>query len=232
MMDLFQATARTADSLLDAITAGVRIPVHLTVTQNRVSLASVRFLGGRIRLRLHAAFLQAPDAVLQSLASYLRDHRREHWRTVAEFARSIHLTDPAAHPRRPRLEGQGRVWNLAAMAEDVNRTFFGGRVECQVGWGRGRPVRRRGRRSRSIRYGSWDAITRSVRMHPLLDDPRVPSEFVRYILFHEMLHAVVPAERKHGRQYVHSAQFRTLERQFPDLARMRVLSKTLLDVLV
>jgi hypothetical protein len=59
----------------------------------------------------------------------------------------------------------------------------------------------------------------------------VPEEFVRYIIFHEMLHAVVPSVRRNGQRRDHHATFRVLERRFPGLARMKKLSAELLDML-
>ncbi len=207
--------------------------VLLTVTRNRISMASVRFPRSGAIVRLHEAFLSAPDDVLLALRAYLRTRRRADWTTVAAFARTIRAD--RHHPVRiPRLESQGQVYDLGAIADEVNRVFFAGRVVCKVGWGRERPRRRRARwwRGRSIRYGSWDATTRTVRVHPLLDDSRVPREFVRYIMFHEMLHAVVPGERRGGRLNHHPREFRMLERQYPNLAEMNRLAKRLLDLLV
>jgi hypothetical protein len=44
----------------------------------------------------------------------------------------------------------------------------------------------------------------------------VPPWFLRYILYHEMLHAVVPDEPgPNGRRCVHTAKFYERERKFP-----------------
>ncbi len=73
---------------------------------------------------------------------------------------------------------------------------------------------------------------RTIRIHPLLDDSRVPRTFVEYIVFHEMLHAVVPSDRSSGRRYDHPEAFRVLERSFPNLPEMKVLASELLRMLV
>ena len=247
--ELILREARSDSELADALKDGVLGTLQLHLTRNRVSMASVRFYSrGRVVLRLHEAFRAAPDEVIGALGAYMQTRRREDWAVVAAFARTIQA-ERRAPVRVPKLETKGRVWDLDVIAEEVNRTFFEGRVQCRVGWGRGRPqhqslrhgagqgaaatgwlkVRRAGR---SIRYGSWDVATRTVRIHPLLDDVRVPQEFVRYIVFHEMLHAEVPEVRHRGRRYVHSAQFRLLERRFPELKRMGVLARELLEKLV
>ncbi|MDA1044551.1 MAG: DUF45 domain-containing protein [Verrucomicrobia bacterium] len=207
--------------------------VDVTLTRNRVSMISVVFPPHRrdaVQLRLHEKFLDAPLDTLHALRTYLRTRRRSAWQTVADYARRI-PTQGVQATRSPRLRTRGDVYDLGVIFAEVNATFFNGRVDCGIGWGRQRVTRRRRSRWRSIRYGSWDAATRRIRIHPLLDDTRVPAAFVRYIVFHEMLHTVVPSEHRNNRRYDHSPQFRKLERQFPEWSAMQDLSKQLLDIL-
>ncbi|MDA0577948.1 MAG: hypothetical protein O3B24_07610 [Verrucomicrobia bacterium] len=225
---------RTEAELSCLLGEGLDGGLQLVMTQNRVSLASVRFVSrGRAVLRLQEMFLSAPDDVIQALRRYLQTRKRTDWSVVSAFARARHVERGKAQ-RIPPLESCGRVWDLATIAKEVNDTFFNGRVKCRVGWGRSRPRRRRLRwgGGRSIRYGSWDATTRTVRVHPLLDDVRVPAAFVRYIVFHEMLHAVVPGERRGTRLLHHPRAFRVLEKQFPELDKMNRLARRLLSALV
>lgn len=204
-------------------------PVDMTVTRNRVSMVSVRFgLGGRPRVRVHEAFLAAPEPIAVSLGQYLSTRARADWRVVADYAGTIRPV--AAESRRVAVRTRGRVYDLAVIHEAVNRRYFNGQVKCRIGWG-GFGRRRRRARSRHIRYGSYNAALNLVRIHPLLDDERVPLEFMEYIVFHELLHAAVPSERGAGRWRHHPGHYRTLERQFPDLERMQRLSRELVEVL-
>jgi hypothetical protein len=51
----------------------------------------------------------------------------------------------------------------------------------------------------------------------LLDQDFVPRFFVRYIVFHEMLHAFVGISRTPtGRRQVHSGTFKRLEKSYPE----------------
>src|SRR5213075_3179426 len=53
-------------------------------------------------------------------------------------------------------------------------------------------------------------------INPDHDQPFVPPWFLRYILYHEMLHAVVPDEAgPNGRRCVHTEKFYERERKFP-----------------
>lgn len=223
-------TGISKELLLDLLRDGSDLPIKLTITTNRVSMASISFPHNHdaIKVRLHADFLKAPHDVIEALRSYVRTRRKRDWEVISAFAKSI-VSGPKRPARRIRKNSAGRVYDLKELRDDVNRSFFNSRVSCGIEWARTRPASRR-RRSRSIRYGTWDAEDQTVRISPLLDDSRVPYAFIRYIVFHEMLHAVVPVETRRGRRYYHPPTFRSLERSYPDLKRMHQLAKQLVDV--
>lgn len=56
-----------------------------------------------------------------------------------------------------------------------------------------------------------------VKVNRVLDREDVPLSFVRYIVFHEMLHHLYPPKRgKRGRRDIHHSEFRTHERRFQE----------------
>ena len=234
--DLFATSAKaSAESLRRFLSEAGDCRVDLTLTRNRVTMASVAFVTERhARVRLHAHFITAPEDIWNALAAYLRTRRRRDWNRVAAFSKTIDTSSEAKREPVSRLSGKGRIYDLSEIGKAVNQRFFSGRVRYQIGWGRNRPERRKGRgqRGRSIRFGSWSRTTHTIRVHPLLDDERVPQEFVEYIVFHEMLHAVVPSDCSSGRRYDHPETFRVLERNFPKLPEMKQLAGKLLRMLV
>ena len=219
---------RTVEELYEALCRHGGRPVGLTLTRNRVSLISIRFEAAGARVRMHHAFLSAPDEVITALGRYLAKRSRSAWQVVSAFAGS--LTPEPHHPKLVRTLTQGRIYDLAVIRDRVNQFYFNGRLDCRIGWGRQGQSRRRSR-TRTIRYGSYSKAQNLVRINPLLDDPRVPAEFVEYIVFHEMLHAAVPSEKGASRWAHHHAMYRMHERRFPDHARMRALSGELVLVL-
>ena len=229
-LELLDAPAgRTPEALRDALGRLSGGGIRLTITRNRVSMVSIRHAHGAPAVRLDRAFLAAPEAVIVALARYLRDRSGAAWRVVRHYTSTI-LPDPGS-PRRLCLATQGRFHDLAAIRERVNARHFGGQLRCGITWGRAGLRPRRRTRSRTIRFGSYERARDLVRINPLLDDPRVPADFMEYIVFHELLHAVVPAEPgARGHRY-HHATFRVLERRFPDVARMRRLANELVATL-
>ena len=229
--DLFASSAgASAEALRRFLSEHGNCRVDLTLTRNRVSMASPEFVReGHARVRLHEQFLRAPMEVWESLARYLRTRRRSAWQLVAAHAQTIDTSSEARPIRRRKLRQKGSVHDLREIARGVNQGFFNGCIKYSIGWGRDRQdTRKKGRRRRSIRYGSWSRSSRTISIHPRLDDLRVPRCFVEYIVFHEMLHAVVPSDRTNGRRYDHPEAFRVLERAFPELDAMKQLAGELL----
>ncbi len=213
------------DELANYLSAGLDHPVSIVVTRNRSSLIRLRPKPeGGYDLRTHACLLQAPPETLRALKRFLVTHRRADWRAVCGFIRGA-PRESRPVPNRS-LRTAGAVHDLQTILDTVNASFFPVPCPCRITWGR--PASRlRGRVRRHIAYGSYHREPALIRIHPLLDDPRVPRDFVAFIVFHERLHAELGAENRSGRQCHHTARFRSLERQFPDFDRHQQLAQSL-----
>jgi hypothetical protein len=226
--ELFEAAPLSAAGLERLLCAEGGPELRLRVTRNRVAMVSLRAPPrGPVRLRVHEQFLAAPAPVLAALRQCLRQRTPDAWRTVCAFARAIRPAPggPCA-ARRAALRTRGRVHDLAAIYHAVNAEFYAGRIACRIGWGRPGARRRRARR-RCIRFGSWSPGTRTIRVHPALDDEAVPAAFVRYIVFHELLHAAICGQTTARSGCGHGPDFRQLERRFPGLPAMNRLAREL-----
>jgi predicted metal-dependent hydrolase len=84
-----------------------------------------------------------------------------------------------------------------------------------VTWARSHTARASASR-RSIKLGSYTSRDRLIRVHPALDAAFVPRFFVEYIVYHEMLHHVLPPRLLNGRRELHGPAFLARERQFHD----------------
>ena len=114
--------------------------------------------------------------------------------------------------RHLSLGHSGRYFDLRLIFQKVNSKHFGNRLRgYKIVWGR----QRRLRPIRYFVYGTIQEEDRIIRIHPLLDAAFVPEWFLEYVIFHEMLHAVVPDE-KHasGRRKVHTEAFKTKEKRY------------------
>jgi hypothetical protein len=71
-----------------------------------------------------------------------------------------------------------------------------------------------------------------VRIHRVLDQAAVPEFFVRFVVFHELLHAAIPARRTGRRTVHHGADFRRIERAYPDFERAKRWENEHIDALL
>ncbi len=221
--ELFPAQAHSRESFAQFLNDGGNLPVEIVITRNRASMLSVRFHPDRICIRMHEAFLNAPQDILQSLKDWLKTRRRERWHPIAEFAKNIQIREaPPAHVRTT-----GEVYDLKELLREVSQEFFGGKPKCQITWGRAGRRKKRAR-TRTVHWGTYDTRIKLIRVNPRLDSKTVPRSFVKYIIYHELLHECIPAERRNGRNAHHHATFKIMDRKFPDWPQMQKISARLL----
>lgn len=194
-----------------AVFLGSDLKVHLTVHDNRSTMISFRRQLPLVRIRAHHMFLEAPDAVVKSIADYAgRGHAKAGAVLDTFIAEQQALI--RAYPRKPTaLEPRGKCFDLQVLFEGINAAHFDGKIDARIGWGRLPGKRRR----KSIRLGVYDHKAREIRIHPALDRPDVPRFFVEFIVFHEMLHQLFPSARDTGRNVHHPRAFRDRERAWP-----------------
>ncbi|MFY2560024.1 hypothetical protein ACN469_20615 [Corallococcus terminator] len=204
-----------AESLAWRLSAELGMPVKLAVTDNRSTMVSFRRGGNALQLRLHHMFLDAPETIVRAVADYAgRGHR------TAGVMLDEYIRGQQPRIRQVRRESDadlnplGRCFDLLALYNNVNATFFENVIQARIGWGRMPPRRRR----KSIRLGVYDHQTREIRIHPALDRPEVPAFFVEFIVYHEMLHQLFPSTGRSGRRVHHPRAFRERERTYPHYA--------------
>ena len=117
------------------------------------------------------------------------------------------------------LDTEGRYFDLRGLFNKLNARHFGNRLRgYKVVWGR----KRRERPKEYFIFGTIQEEDRVIRINPWLDQRFVPLWFLEYILYHEMLHAVVPDKvRGDGRRCVHTDEFNRREREFRFYKRAR-----------
>ena len=184
-------------------------------------MVSFRRLDRFLHYRVHHMFLDAPREVVDALASFagsgrgMAARRRQAGERIDAYVREHRAR--IADPRPGRLDPRGRVHDLKTIFDRLNAMNFGGLVDARIGWG---PNRGRGRR-RTIKTGVYVQDARLIRIHPALDRPQVPEHYVAAVVFHEMLHQVIPIVEKNGRRVVHGPEFRRRERQYPEYERAK-----------
>lgn len=209
---LLGRAAELASRLSDLLDERVR----LTLTDNSSTMVSFRRARGLVAFRVHRMFAEAPAEVVRALAEYASRGRGRSGSVIDRYVRENE--ERVKHARVARqargLTPDGNYHQLDELYAQLNREQFGGKVVARIGWGREPPQRRR----RSIKMGTYFHDAAVIRIHPGLDRAEVPAFFVRFIVFHEMLHQAVPPVTRGGRRISHTAEFRKRERAYPEYA--------------
>lgn len=210
---------RMADALHLELTNSTGIDLRLRITNNTSTMMSLRYESGGRRgvVGLHHMFLEAPPDVRKALSAWIiKPSAKVPGKKLETYiAEQRHLI-ASKTPRSSVLRTKGEFFDLAAIYKDVNESCYNNEITTPITWGRMPAMRRR----RSIRFGSFSPGENLIRMHPLLDQSFVPQYFVRYIVFHEMLHAHMGIEETPGgRRKIHPPEFRRREAAYPDFKR-------------
>lgn len=169
------------------------------------------------RLSVHKMFLDAPENVISAIAHYVRGSKK--YKNAGDLLirgyiqSNLTRFNYANKLNQSKFVTVGRFYNLQEIYEEINHAYFQGKVDIKITW-----YGERGRRARSrIIFGQYFDHLHLVKIHRMLDDPFFPSYFVRYVVFHEMLHHVVPGRFDgKGIYRSHSHEFKQGETLFAD----------------
>ncbi|MFY9820394.1 MAG: hypothetical protein WAM82_03375 [Thermoanaerobaculia bacterium] len=199
----------------------------LELTDNQRTILTVR--SGRVtnraplELRIHHSFTEAPEEVLAAVATFVEskrgsDRAREALAVIREHFSAHRAT---ARKRRYRLAPVGVALDLEEIRDDLNERYFQGRLAVDISWGKAAMGGARScrRRTSSLQLGSYSYEDKLIRIHRVLDDPRVPRYVVEAVVHHELLHADMPPEVRGGKRFFHTPEFRRRERLYRNLGR-------------
>ena len=179
-------------------------------------------------------FLAAPDEVLSALAHFVRGTDPVSSSVLDRYIERnkafIRRVPPSQMRKRLRIVTKGRSHDLVHIFTELNERYFENRVSATITYG---PAPRTRRPRKSIKMGSYSAESRVIRIHPALDQGKVPRYFVEWIVFHEMLHHVYRTRRgEDGRRCIHPPEFLEHERRFHDYSRAQAWEFENLDLLL
>jgi hypothetical protein len=173
-------------------------PVVLSITDNRHSIISHSVKGGVLHARIHHMFLDAPSRVIGALVRYIAEGERGASQIVGHYIEANGSRLARRRPRAIPLHAKGKHHDLLQIFNELNGRYFEGACHALITWGR--RTKRKGHAPRKvIKLGSYANLERLIRIHPVLDRSWVPRYFVAYVVYHEMLHHMVPSARGNAR---------------------------------
>lgn len=170
-------------------------PVVLSITDNRHSIISHSIKQGVLHARIHHMFLDAPPRVIEALVRYVAKGDRDASNVVGHYIEANGARLARRRARAIPLVAQGKHHDLYAIFQQLNDRYFDGACHALITWGRKAARPKRAKPRRAIKLGSYSSLERLIRIHPVLDRAWVPRYFVAYVVYHEMLHHMIPAAR-------------------------------------
>ena len=101
-------------------------------------------------------------------------------------------------------------FNLQEIFDRLNREYFDGKIQAEIGWGRDSKRKNR----RAFRFGSYDRAKKLIRLHPRLNQEFVPFAVVELTVYHEMCHQWAPSVKRNGVWRDHHADFKAKEKEY------------------
>ena len=182
-------------------------PLMVTWHENRSLYLRIQKESCHYHFHLHRLFLEAPSPVLEALIRFGVQGKKKDRAVVRQMA---NLYFSSHREIAPPLDPQGHFYDLKAIY-DSHVQEYGLDIGAQIGWFAIPSYRK----FRSMTFGTYDRHRGQIHLNRLLDSEHVPSYFVSFIVYHEMLHAVCsPIISISGRTMVHTRQFRQREREF------------------
>jgi predicted metal-dependent hydrolase len=220
MFQLNLQFSNNKDSLKDYFEKAADKAISLTLTDNYTSMLSVKTRGNSVFIRLHWMFLHAGNDVIREIAEFIKK-RRNKTPLISRFIRENKHCLKNKSSRPLAVCTHGKYHNLKELFNSLNEEYFRGKITALITWGKKNSnwaVRKR-------TLGSFCSHTNIIRINPVLDRKNIPQYFLKFVIYHEMLHSHIPVEAKNARRVFHSAEFRKMERLFEDYKKALVWEK-------
>ena len=180
---------------------------------------TVRYNAFFINVRISIHFKTAPVAILEIislllLAKVYRYKVSSDLRKIyRQYVEHIQSQLPVKKARNPgNYKPQGIAFNLRDIFNALNNTYFNNRLQVKnIGWSTRKSYRR---------LGFYNEERDLLVVSKIFDSNRVPEEIIYYLVYHEMLHVLLPIRNTNGRRIIHSKKFRELEKQYPDYKKI------------
>ncbi|HQH74688.1 MAG TPA: hypothetical protein PK360_21605 [bacterium] len=179
--------------------------------------STLRMKKEAVHIRVSDILRGAPEEVLQALILVLiaralrRKPSQEALRIYNEYIHRPQVEACHAKARKKRrrkllTDPKGKYHDLNESFKRINRRYFAGNLE--------KPILSWSPTASRRQLGYHDAHLNVIVISRWLDRKTVPPFFVDFIMYHELLHIVVPAEFRNGKRIVHTREFKALEKHF------------------
>ncbi|MES2344581.1 MAG: hypothetical protein V4494_01390 [Chlamydiota bacterium] len=121
---------------------------------------------------------------------------------------------------------KGECYDLQEIFNVLNEKYFDSKIDLPLKWFGNKGFRPR----RRIVLGSYHLEKKIIKVHRVLDKEHVPHCVVSFIVYHEMLHHILPPKKiKNKRRKIHHPEFLMREKLFAEYVEAQEEIKKLLQ---
>ena len=207
----------TLTALEEHLRKNTKKTVCIKLNNNQKTMLSVVREKKKTSVSLHHLFLDAPTHIWDALVDFIHNKRSQKpvfSRILRSFIHEKLSSLPQQEIDIPIIT-QGRYHQLDEILQECNQKFFNNSLSLSITW-YGHPAKSKGS---STTLGEYVSHLRLIKIHRSLDSAHVPHFFIRYVVFHEMLHHIFPIEQRGERFCIHSKAFKQQEQLFPDYSK-------------
>lgn len=191
--------------------------------QNRSTIISVlKQTEKYISLSLHEMFLKANREEIEALGVFIRRKTGHCQKILNQF---IYEKNRSCRHSKivSTISPQGAVYHLQEILDQCNAQYFESCLDLKITWKTGRLRKNR----KTLILGVYDSQAHLIKIDQILDCERVPRYYVEYVVFHEMLHALLGDKiDDKGRRCVHHAEFKKKEKTFLEYPAAKAWEKS------
>ncbi len=201
---------RNSDTIRDYLKGATGKSITLIITDNTVSMLSVRHKKrNTILVRLHWMFLHADSDVIREIAAFIKNTKIK-TPSITKFIQENRKCIRQGSGKPISTNAQGKYHNLSEIFYFLNTKYFDDRIKAVITWGKRRRRWYKGKRT----LGSYDQSSNVIRINPVLDQKSVPKYFVEFIVYHEMIHADMDSKKDKRRDIIHTTEFKRREKLY------------------
>jgi predicted metal-dependent hydrolase len=173
-----------------------------------------------ISLRISQYLSNAPINIMENLAIILlaKVYKIKPDKSIKDsyrnYTESISNILPERRRRIPKdYFSQGKYYNLKNIFDILNLKYFSNKLSVKyLGWSKYKSY---------TRLGYYDKEKELLVISNIFDSKKVPDCVIEYLVYHEMLHILIPTTTENGRRKIHPPNFRQLERNFPEYSKIQ-----------
>lgn len=175
---------------------------------------TIRLRDGVIYVRISDKLKDAPDDTIEAIGYILFDKlfgrktKKEIRHLYRNYINQFIVPDLKIIKAKisPAYSAHGKYFNLNDIFDKVNKEYFDYSVRKPIlGWSLNFSTRR---------LGFYDHSRDLLVISRIFDKKRTPDYIREYLMYHEMLHIVIPVKKVNGRRVIHPTHFQKEERLF------------------